>query len=76
MDKAHKLVTLYQTYDAFEANMIKSLLDSEDIYCYLNTNDANGVLPQLNLTQGGNELLVREEDFEDAKNLLEDFIKN
>jgi hypothetical protein len=72
MHRVNKLVTLYQTYDTFEANLIKSLLDSENIFCYLNTNDASGVLPYLALTQGGTEILIWDEDLEAAKKLLQE----
>ena len=71
MHKINKLVTLYQTYDTFEADLIKSLLESENIQCFVQTNDASGVLPYLALTQGGTEISVWDEDLEDAKKLLD-----
>lgn len=71
MVRVNKLVTLHTTYDAFEANLIKSLLDSENIFCFLNTNDASGVMPHLNLTQGGTEILIWDEDMDTAKQLLQ-----
>ncbi|HEV8052839.1 MAG TPA: DUF2007 domain-containing protein [Parachlamydiaceae bacterium] len=70
MDDKNKLVTLYRTYDNFEADLIKSYLESEDITCFLNTNDASGVLPYLALTQGGTEICVWSDDLEEAKKLL------
>jgi hypothetical protein len=72
MEKDAKLVTLCNTYDTFEADLIKSLLENENIPCFLNTNDASGVLPYLALTQGGTEICVRDEDLEAAKALLEE----
>ena len=71
--KIYKLIPLYQTYDSLETNLIKSILESEKIYYYINTNDANNVLPQLGLTQVGNQILVSEENFHKAKFLIEKF---
>lgn len=65
------LISIYQTYDSFEANMIKSKLESEDIYCFLKTNDASGVLPHLGFGQGGTEVCIYQKDLEAAKTLLE-----
>lgn len=72
MFRVNKLILLHHTYDTFEANLIKSRFDSENIFCFLNTNDASGVLPHLNLTQGGTEILIWDEDLETATNLLQE----
>ena len=72
MGKDTKLVSLCRTYDNTEAELIRSFLESENIPCYINTNDASGVLPYLALTQGGSEVYVREEDLKAARALLEE----
>ena len=72
MEKDTKLVSLCRTYDNTEAELIRSFLESENILCYINTNDASGVLPYLALTQGGSEVYIREKDLEAAKALMEE----
>ncbi len=65
------LISIYQTYDSFEANLIKAHFDNENIYCFLKTNDASGVLPHLGFALGGTEVFVRQEDLDQANTLLE-----
>lgn len=67
------LISIYQTYDSIEANLIKSKLESENIYCFLKTNDASGVLPHLGFAEGGTEVCIYQKDLDAAKNLLKGF---
>lgn len=66
----NNLVSIYQTYDSIQANLIKSSLENANIYCFLKTNDASGVLPHLGFALGGTEILVREQDVKTAKTIL------
>lgn len=63
-------ISIYQTYDSFEASLIKAYFDDENMYCFLKTNDASGVLPHLGFSLGGTEILVRKEDVQEAQTLL------
>jgi len=70
------LVTLYQTFDTFEAELIKSKFESENLFCYVLTNDASGTLPHLGFAQGGTEILVWQSELETARKLLQQIHDN
>jgi hypothetical protein len=70
------LITIYQTNNPFEADLIKSYFSNENVFCFLKTNDASGVLPYIGFTQGGTEILVRQEDLEKGKELLQQIKDN
>jgi len=55
------IVRAYTTYDSIEADLIKAQLESEGISCFLKSDNAGGVLPQLTMTTGI-EVMVRAED--------------
>ena len=66
------LISIYQTYDSFKADMIKANFEAEEIFCYLRSNDASGTMPYLGFSEGGTDIMVREEDVEKAKEILKD----
>jgi hypothetical protein len=62
-------VCILTTQDLSEAQLIKSKLESNNIYCELRTNDASGVLPHLRLIQGV-QLYVSEKDETQALEII------
>lgn len=72
----NNFICIYQTFDTFEANLIKSYLDNEDILCILKPKDASGVLPHLGFSQGGIDIMVHEDNLEEAKKILKEIIKD
>jgi len=69
-------ICIYRTTNSFEANLIKSFLDSEGIDCLLKTNDASGTLPHLGFIQGGTEILISSKDREIGQKLLKEMQDN
>lgn len=67
----NNFVCVYQTFDTIEANLIKSHLEEENIFCVLQTNDASGVLPHLGAAMGGVQLFVHKDNLEKSEKLLE-----
>lgn len=67
------LVCIFRTFDSIQANLIKSTLENESIPCIINSNDASGTLPYLNLTQGGIEIFVHKDDANEAKEIIKSF---
>lgn len=57
------------TKDLTEAELAKSKLEAEGIFCELRANDAGGVLPYLRLVEGV-QLYVAEEDAERSLEIL------
>ena len=64
-------ICVFRTFDVFKANLIKSCFDKSNIYCFVKTHDASGVLSHLGLTQGGIELMVLKKDLEKCKKIID-----
>ncbi len=65
-------ICIYKTLDSFEANLIKSRLESADIFCAINSNDASGTLPYLQFLEGGIEILVHKDDLKSAQEIIQE----
>lgn len=63
-------ILLCKTVNPFEASLIKTHLENEDILCFINTNDASGTLPHLGFVEGGAEIFVHKDDFEKSQKIL------
>ena len=57
------------TQNLTEAQLAKSKLESNNIFCELRTNDASGVLPDFRFSQGI-QLYVSQKDLQKAKEIL------
>lgn len=64
-------ICVLNTQDIFEAQLAKSKLDSNGIFCELRTNDAGGTLPHLRNVQGA-KLYITEKDREKALKILKE----
>lgn len=56
--------------DVIEANLIKSHLENEGVFCVVDTQDASGVLPQLQFLEGGVKILVHKDDLERSQEII------
>ncbi len=65
-----KLVILEQCYDMMHAHVLRGLLESNDIPCFLNGEHHNQMQPHLSIALGGIHVMVREDDLERAKALI------
>lgn len=64
---------LFDTYfNEVDAELVSSLLKSSGIEVIIRRDDLGGIYPQLTFTKGIN-LLVKEEDQEDARKILSDW---
>lgn len=70
----NNLISIYKTFDTIQADIIKSHFEAEGIYCFIRSNDASGTMPYLGISQGGADVMVREEDLEKSRELLKDCI--
>ncbi|MFO8061551.1 MAG: DUF2007 domain-containing protein [bacterium] len=70
--KRYAVLRIYN--EKSEAEIVKGLMESEGIECNIVTDDAGGIYPQFDLTQGVALVVVRE-DMERAKKLLASFDK-
>lgn len=70
MKNANSLVSVHKVYDSIEAELIKALLESEEIDSFLKSDDAGGSLPYLTAALGV-EIIVRKEDAERAINIIQ-----
>lgn len=68
-DPNEKLARVFDTEQESEAMIVSGLLDSEGIDCEVSALDA----PQDVLPIGGTVILVREEDAERARQLIEEY---
>ena len=67
-------VVCIKTYkNRMEAELVKGLLESEDIKSIVSADDAGGAYPALLLFTGGVRLLVNEKDTQKAVEILESF---
>jgi len=66
------IICIYKTLDSFKANLIKSRLETDDIFCIVHTNDASGTLPHLQFLQGGIEILVHKDDLKLAQEIMKE----
>ncbi|MDY6787461.1 MAG: DUF2007 domain-containing protein [candidate division WOR-3 bacterium] len=68
--KRYSVLSIYN--EKSEAEIVRGLMESEGIDCHIVTDDAGGIYPQFDLTQGVALVVVRE-DLERAKELLASF---
>lgn len=68
--KRYAVLSIYN--EKSEAEIVRGLMESEGIKCHIVTDDAGGIYPQFDLTQGVALVVVRE-DLERAKELLASF---
>ena len=68
------LVPVYKAENTTQANIIRTMLEGAGIEADLRTDDANGVLPMLDVGEGV-DVLVDEMSQADAEALLEQFRK-
>lgn len=66
------LVSVYKASDATQAVIISNLLRGAGIEAEVRTDDANGLLPSLDLSEGV-DVLVDASDAEEAGSVLEQF---
>ncbi|MBS0656105.1 MAG: DUF2007 domain-containing protein [Verrucomicrobia bacterium] len=64
-----EIISIFKTYDATKADLVKALLDSADIECFLRSDNAGGVLTHLTLINGI-DVMIREEDQQKAAALI------
>ena len=67
---SHQLVCAALFSSRLEAELAKSLLESQGIKSFISADDAGGMRPGMFAYAPGVELIVREEDLEKAKELL------
>jgi len=68
-----KLVPLRNCLERFPLDVAKSILDNEGIPCQLMNEHISNVAPHLALVNGGVDLLVAEEDLEEAERVLKEY---
>lgn len=56
-----EIICIYTSYDPTEVDMIKAQLESEDIPCFLKSDNAGGMLPYLNMLSSI-DIMIRKED--------------
>ena len=70
MSKGEKLVEIYKATNEMEAQVIKSLLESYDIPCFLKSNAAPSVHMFTVDGMGEVRVMVRDSDLEKARQLI------
>jgi hypothetical protein len=63
------MITLQTFHSRIEAEMVKSLLETENIPTLIRADDEAGMVPSMGLTNGV-DLLIQPEDLEKANDLL------
>jgi hypothetical protein len=67
-----QIIRLKSCSNAFEAKMLKDILDNEGIECFLTNENFTSVFPVFNGMYGtGIQLMIKEEDYEKASKLIE-----
>lgn len=66
------LVIAAQVIDRHEAVILRAMLEAADIPAFLPDFEAFGAMPYLTHMAGGYRVLVRKEQSEDAKRIIED----
>ncbi len=64
-----EIISIFTTYDATEADMIKAQLESEGIECFLKGDNAGGTLGYLTATTGI-DIMIRQDDEKKAAEVL------
>ena len=64
-----EIISIYKASDSTEADLVKALLDSANIECFLRSDNAGGVLTYLTLTNGI-DVMIRKEDQQKAATLI------
>jgi len=66
----NEIICIYKTYDSTEADLIRAEFEALGIPCYLRSDNASGVLPQLNMISGIG-LMIHQEDESLAREILD-----
>ncbi len=66
-------ISVYQTWEEHKAEMIKGLLRNEEIECYLSSQVSHSVYPIPVDGLGKIEIMVEEEDGEEARKIIDEF---
>jgi hypothetical protein len=64
-----EIIAIFKTYDSTKADLVKALLDSANIECFLRSDNAGGVLTHMTLTTGI-DVMIRKEDQQKAAALI------
>jgi len=67
--------TIYQTWDVGEMTVVKTILESSNIKCVLLDEYSQILKPSTLMYSGGGRLAVSDEQEEDAKAIIEDYLK-
>ena len=67
-----KLKHLATSYNPVQANIIKGILETNDIPCILFDEDSFSAMSILSLAIGGIRIMVHQDDLKTAKKLLKD----
>jgi len=65
------LITIRLFYYKHEAELAKEILSKQGIESIIKADDCGGMRPHLTLGTAGVQLLIKKEDFERAKEILE-----
>jgi hypothetical protein len=71
-----KLKCIFSSMDIVNVQIAKSILESDGIESFIPNEQINNILPYASLAFSAIELMVKEEDFEDAEISLADFKNN
>ncbi len=69
-DDDDKLVSVGVSFNSFQAQVIKTKLEANDIHCFLFDQESFNAMSHLSLAIGGIRIMVLQSDLEDAKNLI------
>ncbi len=72
LDKNEMMLEVFD--DKIEAELLEGLLKSSGIECYIASDDCDGMMPQLQLTEGVG-VVINKADKEEAMKILEDVKK-
>ncbi len=65
-----KILIFRHYYDPIEASIVKERLESEGIPCFLSNENASYVLNHMNVGHGGVSIMMDEDDFPKAMEIL------
>ncbi len=76
MNDANKLVLLEKFFDSTQAHIIRGILESDGIPCFIMDESQNSSVWHLNIALGGVRLMVLSEDLERAREILKEETDN
>ena len=75
-NKTENLVLLKTCFDMTEAQILRGLLETNEILCFLLDEHHNNVAFHLNFALGGVRIMVLTDDLEKAQNLINEQIED